>query len=185
MWRHNLDTIVGITAHIAEVTTALAAAWWFFFTASFRKRIEFDVQCSVFSDPQSMEEKLTQLTFSLENRGQVESRCYTLAYEVQSVDAATKHHAPVFLKNSGNIVPPPAEYYYVRAGVTLRISARLWVPSNVSILRVRAFILYDGQRHEVRESSDLFEQMYQFDDWTALDRVFMVSGAEGDRRDIS
>jgi hypothetical protein len=175
--------IAEVVAHIATVLTPLAAAWWFFFTASFRKRVEFDVQCSVFRDPKSSNEKLIELIFALQNKGQVESRCYTLAYEVQSVDAATKGNPPEFLKRSGNIVPPgepdKEEYYYVRAGVTARVSAHFWVPSEISSLRVKAFTTYDKKRHEVQQDKDLFDQMFKITDWTAVDRVFQISSSGG------
>jgi hypothetical protein len=173
----SLINAADVAAHVVTVLTAFAAAFWFFFTASFRKRIEFNVKCTATPDPRNTGEKFIELVFELQNKGQVESRCYTLAYELQSVEAASKKERRV-LKRSGNIVPVPAGYYYVRAGVTLRVTDHLWVPSDVSILRVKAFILYDRQRHEVREDVELFEQMYGCDDWTSLDRTFGVSSSK-------
>ena len=133
-------------AHIGEVAATVAAAGWFFFTASFKKRIEFSVDCSSFSDHADTRERLVELVFKLENKGQVENRCYTLAYEVQEVSTSERKSATI-LKRSGNLVPTDAEYYYVRAAVAIRITARVWIPSEVSIIRVKAFTLHDRQRH--------------------------------------
>lgn len=166
-----IESIAAITAHVTTVLAALAAAWWFFVTDSFRKKIQFNVQCAAFNNSSFKDRKLVELAFLLENKGQVSNRCYTLAYEVWSVGATSE-----LLDRSGNLVPKSAEYYYVRAGVTLRITARLSIPSNVSTLRVRAFILYDKHRNELDNTSDLFAQMYAHHDWTALDRVFSVVG---------
>ena len=109
----------------------------------------------------------------MQNKGQVESRCYTLAYELESVEADRKKD-PRVRKKPKNIVPAAAGYYYVRAGVTLHVTEHIWIPSDVPILKVKAFMLYDKKRHDVSEGVELFEQMYQYDDWTSLDRIFSV-----------
>jgi hypothetical protein len=111
----SLDTLTSVLAHTAAILSALAAGWWFFFTASFRKRIEFDLDHRMATDPSWAGSRFVELIFVLRNRGQVENRCYTLAYEVESIDKTRKR---AFTKRSGNIVSANAQYYYVRAGVT-------------------------------------------------------------------
>jgi hypothetical protein len=162
-----------IAAHIATCLAALLAAWWFLFTANYRRKIEFRVHCSPFRHPNNANETLIELVFELENKGQREDHCYTLAYEVQSVDPEHQN-SPAFTKRSGNIVPSQAEYYYVRAGVTQRISDRLWIPASISLIRVKAFMLYEHRRHEISVDRDLFKEMLKFSDWTVVDRVFQV-----------
>jgi hypothetical protein len=105
------------------------------------EKISFNVECSAFCDPSSPAEKFVELKFELANKGQRENRCYTLAYELQSVERRSKDEPPTFLKRSGNIVTETAEYFYVRAGVTQYVSAHLWIPANVGLVRVKAFML--------------------------------------------
>jgi len=170
-----LSAWADVAAHIATCLAALAAAFWFVFTANYRKKIEFNVNCSAFRHPKSTDKRLIELIFELDNKGQRENHCYTLAYELQSVDPEHGSDVtPMFIMRSGNAVPAAAEYYYVRAGVIQRISARLWIPADIPLIRVRAFILYENRRNEIQKDRDLFKEMYRFTDWTALDRVFQV-----------
>jgi len=98
-----------------------------------------------------------------------------LPYEVQSVDAEhADKYKPVFRRVCRNIVPAEAEYFYVRAGVAQQITNHLWIPAGILLIRVRAFMLYEQRRIEVSEESDIFEEMFQFRDWTAVDRVFQL-----------
>ena len=48
------------------------------------------------------------------------------------------------------------------------------IPAGILLIRVRAFMLYEQRRIEVSEESDIFEEMFQFRDWTAVDRVFQL-----------
>ena len=57
----------------------------FLFTANYRSKIEFRVNCSRFCHPNNANENLIELVFELENKGQREYHCYPLAYELQSV----------------------------------------------------------------------------------------------------
>jgi hypothetical protein len=166
------DLVPSVLAHVVTILSAAAAAWWFFFTASFRKRIEFDLDHIVVSDPSWAGALFVELIFVLRNKGQVENQCYTLAYEVVSVD---KTRTRQLIKRSGNIVPSDAQYYYVRAGVTQHISSHLWIPAGVAAIRVKAFMLYDKERHDISVKEGLFSQMTRFDDWTSLDRVLPMS----------
>jgi hypothetical protein len=43
---------------------------------------------------------------------------------------------------------------------------------------VKACALYDNQRHDLSTDESLFKQMYKFDDWIAVDRVFSLSAAD-------
>jgi hypothetical protein len=150
-----LKTWVEIGAHLATCLGILAAGWWFVFTVNYRKKIAFNVKCSAFRDPNRSDQKFVELMFELENKGQRENRCYTLAYELQSVERRTGQAPPVFLKRCGNIVDEAAEYYYVRAGVIQHVAAHLWIPAGVGLVRVKAFMLYENGRKQVREDRDL------------------------------
>jgi hypothetical protein len=55
------------------------------------------------------------------------------------------------------------------------LSSHLWVPADVAAIRVKAFILYDKVRHDIKTNQELFSQMTQFDDWTSLDRLLLMS----------
>jgi hypothetical protein len=169
----SIETWAETAYYIATAAGVLAAGWWFFFSGSFRKKVAFDVECTTVPGARGEDEELVELAFLLSNRGQVENRCYTLAYEVQSVDA-TRKGAPAFVKRSGNIVPAQAGYYYVQAGVTVRITSRLWIPPHTKALRVKAFMLFDRRRHEIREDTELFEQMYRYKDWGEVDRILRL-----------
>ena len=57
----------------------------FLFTANYRSKIEFRVNCSRFCHPNNANENLIELVFELKNKGQREYHCYPLAYELQSV----------------------------------------------------------------------------------------------------
>lgn len=105
-----LSAWADIAAHIATCLVALAAAFWFVFSANYRKKIAFNVNCSAFRHPNSANEKLIELIFELENKGQRENHCYTLAYELQSVGPEHRDLPPEFITRSGNVVPAAAEY---------------------------------------------------------------------------
>lgn len=178
--------VAEIAAHTTTVLATVAAALWFWRSDSFQRKLQFDVQCATFAGTSLGQQKLVELTFLLENKGQVTNRCYTLAYEIEAVEVGRANRADrVVLHRSGNIVPCKAEYYYVRAGVTQHITARKWVPATVSTVRVRAFILYDKCRQSIDNKRDLFEQMYEHRDWTARDRIFSLAQGEGSDRRIA
>ena len=143
------------------------------FTADYRRKIGFKATCSVFSHPQAPNEKFVELVFDLDNKGRREYHCYTLAYELQAI-VPRSVDTPPFVRRSGNVVPTEAGYYYVRAGVTQQISARLWIPGDIRFIRVKACALFDRQRREISPERDLLEQVYKSEDWIALDRVFPV-----------
>src|SRR5215475_4534307 len=133
-----------ILANAATILVAVAAAFWFFRSRRYSKRVEFNVEFNVFEsgDPKS---KILQLNLMLDNKGQVEHHCYILAYEVAEMRAdgtcvADKKEGFIF--RSGNIVEKDAEYYYVRPGVCQRIVTTIPVPNTVKLAKVRAFFTY-------------------------------------------
>jgi hypothetical protein len=75
-----------ILANAATILVAVAAAFWFFRSRRYSKRVEFNVEFAVFesSDPRY---KILQVTLMLDNKGQVEHHCFTLAYEVVEMRA--------------------------------------------------------------------------------------------------
>jgi hypothetical protein len=174
----DFDTVKGVSEILANAATtlaAIAAAWWFYASGRFSKRVEFDVEFNVFeSDDQ--ESKMLQVIFKLDNKGQVEHRCHTLAYEVVELrQEKTVSEAEGFVFRSGNIVEKEAEYYYVRPGVCQRIVTTLNVPSHVKLAKVRAFFTYDPPRIEIDSQKPILPQRYGRDDWTSLVRVVDIT----------
>ena len=41
----------------------------------------------------------------------------------------------------------------------MRITKRHWIPATVSAVRVKAFILFLGERREIDKKADLFSEM--------------------------
>lgn len=176
----NVKDTTAAGASIATIVVAGAAAYWFLRRAAYRVRVDFDVRCTFF--PPMGKERLVEVLFTLNNAGEIEHHCGQLAYEVQSIDPSSKKvkgnpgKPPSFLRRSGNIVPVDiVGYYYARAGVSLRVSARFWLPLDVAVIRVMAFALYDSHPVEVDETAELFSQLKPIKDWIALDRSFVVT----------
>jgi hypothetical protein len=180
-----LKNVAEFAAHVATVLAALAAGFWFLFSGSFRKRVQLDAECAVFGGYDHR--KLVEITFVLSNKGQVETRCRTFAYEVEAIqppDPARLNEVQNLprppLKRSGNIVPSEAEYYYVRAGVTTRISQRFWVPIDLTAIRVKGCMVYGRKRHRISPDQPLFCQVYKYPSWTAIDRTFSLTAFSSD-----
>jgi hypothetical protein len=160
-----------ILANAATVLVAVAAAYWFFRSRRYSKRVEFNVEFDVFEsgDPKS---KILQVNLVLDNKGQVEHHCYTLAYEVVEMRAdgsSVTDKSEGFVFRSGNIVAEKAGY--VRPGVCQRIVTTVHVPANVKLAKVRAFFTYSHKRLEFDPDKPIMPQWLDEDDWTALVRV--------------
>jgi len=162
-----------ILANAATILVAVAAAFWFFRSRRYSKRVEFNVEFNVFEsgDPKS---KILQLNLMLDNKGQVEHHCYILAYEVAEMRAdgtcvADKKEGFIF--RSGNIVEKDAEYYYVRPGVCQRIVTTIPVPNTVKLAKVRAFFTYRLEGPKIDPDQPLMPQRFKRNDWTALVRI--------------
>lgn len=171
-----LDTAKAISQIVANAATTLvagAAAFWFFLSRRFSKRVEFDVEFQLFEsgDPKT---SILQVTLLLENKGYVEHRLYTLAFEVVEMlpdGTSVSDPSKGFVYRSGNVVEPEAIYYYVRPGVRQRFVKALSVPTQVKLAKVRAFFTYSANRLEIDPAKPTLPQRLVLPDWTALVRV--------------
>jgi hypothetical protein len=166
-----------IAANIATVAAAIAAAYWFYWSGRSSRRVEFDANFSVYKciNP---EFKVLQVAFLLDNKGQVEHRCYTLAFEVVELDPdgrAISDSSEGFVFRSGNIVDQKAAYYYVRPGVCQRIVHVVSVPAHLKLAKVRAFFTYARQRIDIDPTKPTLSQRDGLPDWTSLVRVVDLS----------
>jgi hypothetical protein len=161
-------------ANAATILVAVAAAFWFFRSRRYSRRVEFNVEFNVYEsgDPEA---KILQVNLMLDNKGQVEHHCYILAYEVVEMrpdgTCVSGEKEGEFVFRSGNLVEENAKYYYVRPGVCQRIVTTLRVPNTVKLAKVRAFFTYLNEGPEIDRSRPLMPQRFDRDDWTALVRV--------------
>jgi hypothetical protein len=180
-----LDTAKTVGQLVANAATALvaaAAAFWFFLSRRFSKRVEFNAEFQVFESGEP-DSSILQVTLLLHNKGQVEHHCYTLAFEVVEMrpdGTSVSDPNEGFVYRSGNIVEPDAVYYYVRPGVCQRIVKTLSVPTRVKLGKVRAFFTYSANRLEIDRSEPTLPQRLRLTDWTSLVRVVDLT-AQGDR----
>jgi hypothetical protein len=171
-----LDTAKAISQVVANAATtlvAVAAAFWFFFSRRFAKRVEFDAEFQLYEsgDPDT---SILQVTLLLDNKGQVEHHCYTLAFEVVELrpdGTSVSDSSEGFVYRSGNIIERAAVYYYVRPGVRQRIVKTLSVPTRVKLAKVRAFFTYSANRLEIDRAQPTLPQRLALPDWTSLERV--------------
>ncbi len=172
----DLETIRAISQVIANAATALvatAAAFWFFFSRRFAKRVQFDAEFKIFKTG-NPDNRLLEVMLLLDNKGQVEHYCYTLAFEVVEIGPdgrSVPDSNSGFIYRSGNIVEREAVYYYVRPGVCQRIVKTVVVPAHVKLVKVRAFFTYYAKRLEISRKEPTLEQRLQREDWTSLVRV--------------
>jgi hypothetical protein len=162
-----------IAANTATILVALAAAFWFFFSRGFAKRVEFNAEFQLYEsgDPNT---NILQVTLLLDNKGQVEHHCYTLAFEVVEMrpdGTSVSDPSKGFVYRSGNIVEADAGYYYVRPGVCQRIVKTLSIPTRVKLAKVRAFFTYSANRLEIDTAKPTLPQRLKLPDWTSLVRV--------------
>ena len=162
-----------ILANVATTLVALAAAFWFFISRRFSKRVEFDAEFQVYEsgDPET---SILQVTLLLENKGDVEHHCYTLAFEVVEMlpdGTSVSDKSKGFVYRSGNIVERDAVYYYVRPGVCQRIVKTLTVPARVKLAKLRAFFTYSANRLPIDPEQPTLPQRLALPDWTSLVRV--------------
>jgi hypothetical protein len=171
-----LDTAKAISQIAANAATTLvagAAAFWFFFSRRFSKRVEFDAEFQLFEsgDPET---NILQVALLLENKGYLEHRLYTLAFEVVEMlpDGTSVSNPNMgFVYRSGNVVELEAVYYYVRPGVRQRFVKALRVPARVKLAKVRAFFTYSANRLKIDLTKPTLPQRLVLPDWTALVRV--------------
>jgi hypothetical protein len=172
-------SISQIVANAATTLVAVAAAFWFFFSRRFSKRVEFDAEFQLYEsgDPDT---SILQVTLLLDNKGQVEHQCYTLAFEVVELrpnGTSVSDPSEGFVYRSGNIVERTAGYYYVRPGVCQRIVKTLSVPTRVKLAKVRAFFAYSANRLEIDLAKPTLPQRLALPDWTSLVRVVDLKGS--------
>jgi hypothetical protein len=166
-------TISQIVANAATTLVAVAAAFWFFLSRRFSKRVEFDAEFQLYEsgDPET---SILQVTLLLDNKGHVEHHCYTLAFEVAEMlpdGTSVSDKNKGFVYRSGNVVERDAVYYYVRPGVRQRIVKTLSVPTRVKLAKVRAFFTYSASRLEIDPEQPTLPQRLALPDWTSLVRV--------------
>lgn len=166
-----------ITQVLVDISTAAAvwgAAWWFCFSRRAARRIEFDLEHRVFKRQNPNNPHILQLNFKMDNKGQVENRFYTLAFEVMEMQGNGRSvHNPRegFIFRSGNIVNEEAEYYYVRPGVCQRITHLVCIPNNVDLVKVRAVFTFENKRRNIDPDKPLSKQYLSLSDWVSLMRV--------------
>jgi hypothetical protein len=165
---------------------AVAAAFWFFLARSFSKRVEFDAEFQLY-ESEDPKRSIFEVTLLLDNKGQVEHQCYTLAFEVVEMrpdGTSISDPSEGFVYRSGNIVERDAVYYYVRPGVCQRIVKTLSVPTRVKLAKVRAFFTYSANRLEIDPAKPTLPQRLAVPDWISLVRVVDLknTGRKGNRR---
>jgi hypothetical protein len=164
--------VTQIAANVATVLVAAAAAFWFFLSRRYSKRVEFDIEFHVYECGD--QNRILQVTLLLDNKGFTEHRCYTLAFEVAEMlpeGRTISDPSHGFLYRSGNIVELKAGYYYVRPGVCQRIVRTLTVPKRVKLCKVRAFFTYSANRLEIDCTRPTLPQRLARPDWTSLVRM--------------
>jgi hypothetical protein len=172
----SLETVKEISqilANLATTLVAIAAAFWFFRSRRFSKRVEFNAEFQVYEsgDPDN---SILQVTLLLDNKGEVEHHCGTLAFEVVEMrpdGRAVCKPEEGFVYRSGNIVDEKTVYYYVRPGVCHGIAKEISVPSRVKLTKVSAFFIYSEKRLDIKTDEPLLDQRFQVPDWTYLERI--------------
>ncbi len=165
-----MKEISQIVANLATTLVAIAAAFWFFMSRRFSKRVEFNAEFQVYEsgDP---DKSVLQVTLLLDNKGQVEHHCGTVAFEAVEIRSdGTPIYDPKhgFVYQCGNIVEAEAEYYYVRPGVCHGIAKVISVPTRVKLLRVSAFFIYSTDRLKIETGPHMMAERFPLRDWTYL-----------------
>ena len=135
------DVFQGLAA-VTTIAAATVALGWFFFTKSFRQRIQFDVDLQIIDvgDPQDF---AAEVMLIVDNKGQREHRMYNLFCEVRqsrlfaNSSAALKSYHPL-----ENLVPEKLEYYFVAAGVRQPVTSAFKIPKSEKLVRVKALFAY-------------------------------------------
>jgi hypothetical protein len=164
---------------ISTIFIALAGGSWFILTRRYSKRVEFDLEYDQFFNNEKS--CILQLKFTLENKGQVEHKCYNLAFEVvklQHNGRAISNPEKGFIYRSGNIVEAAAEYYYVRPGVKQRIVHTVFTPQGVRFVKVRAFFTYSKKRMDIDRKKPTMPQRLNLPGWTSLIRVIELKSED-------
>jgi hypothetical protein len=140
-----------IVSGTAATGAIVAAAWWFFVTARFRRRIQFDSDCSFFQANPHSNWIITELQFIFENKGFVEHRLYDLTVSVHALESEdepkTKNDTRELLFNRQllpkvSIVPRTTGFFFIRPGVRQVITHIIAIPASVSVIRVTSSFSY-------------------------------------------
>jgi hypothetical protein len=144
-----LNSISEILSHLATVGVALAALYWFFFTRSFKQKIQLSIEMRVFQnrDPKYC---LSEIILTVDNKGQREHRLYNLWCEARESRMNMAGDTPQYFLPAINLVPKAVEYYFVAAGVRQVYTRAFKLPTNTAIVRVTAMFTYDKRRLDIK-----------------------------------
>lgn len=150
----SLDLIKSWTPVAGSVGSLLAlgaAAFWFVRTSKAKQRIQFDLDCKIYSLSCNPEHKVAEIQFCFENKGYVEHRIYDLTVSLhtleseQQLDTKPKTGELIFKRRilgKTTLEPPGEEYYFIRPGVRQVITHIVPINHCDSLIRVTAGFLY-------------------------------------------
>ena len=144
-----LNDILGILSHLTTVGVALVALYWFFFTRSFKQKIQLDVDVQILhtADPKY---GISEIRLTVDNRGQREHRLYNLWCEARESRMNMAGETPQYFLPAVNLVPEAVEYYFVAAGVKQVYTRPFKLPTDTPIVRVTAMFTYDKKRLDIK-----------------------------------
>jgi hypothetical protein len=146
-----IETWAQIFSGTATTGAIVAAAWWFFVTARFRRRIQFDVDCSFFQVNPVSNWIIAELQFIFENKGFVEHKLYDLTVSVHAVESEVEPKVKSETKElffnrrllpRVSIVPRATGFFFIRPGVRQVITHIITIPASVSVIRVTSSFGY-------------------------------------------
>ncbi len=140
-----------VASSVGSVLALGAAAFWFFRTSKAKQRIQFDLDCRVYSLSENPNEKVAEIQFCFENKGFVEHRIYNLTVSVHALES---ERALAVKSETGELqfqrrilartqlIPPVGEYYFIRPGVRQVVTHIVPVNAHDSLIRVTAGFFY-------------------------------------------
>jgi len=150
----SLDPIknwVQVASSVGSILALTGAAFWFFRTSKAKQRIQFDLDCRIYSLAGNPGQKVAEIQFCFENKGFVEHRIYDLTVSVhalseeRSLDTKEKTGELQFhrrIMGRKQLPPPIGKYYFIRPGIRQVVTHIVPIDARDSLIRVTAGFYY-------------------------------------------